>query len=177
MYLVGLGKIGCTPNAKKVYGTDKTMCASKLNNAAIHFNERLKSLVHRLNKVYKTGKFVYIDTNRIALAYSTPPASTSMFYLTLLCLIYIMEMVLNSMVCDGIAEFKLTPCCQTYETGKCIPGTTPCRERNISLFWDAFHPSEVINRIQADKMFSSLDPTELFPMNIQQLAKYRITKN
>lgn len=77
MYLVGLGLIGCTPNATAVYGADKSLCVSKMNKAAGSFNNLLKSLVNRLNKEYKDAKFVYIETTRMTSEYASPPTILS----------------------------------------------------------------------------------------------------
>lgn len=52
----------------------------------------------------------------------------------------------------------------------CLPLQTPCEDRTKYLFWDAFHPTEVANVINAKKAYNSTSSSDVYPMNIQQLA-------
>ena len=52
----------------------------------------------------------------------------------------------------------------------CLPYQTPCQNRTNYLFWDAFHPTESANLMYARKMYGSTSPSDVYPMNIQQLA-------
>lgn len=63
-------------------------------------------------------------------------------------------------ICLG---FKVTkePCCIAYgveEKGQCIPGSTPCSNRNEYVFWDEFHPTEAAMKILASTAFTALSP-------------------
>jgi phospholipase/lecithinase/hemolysin len=52
----------------------------------------------------------------------------------------------------------------------CLPYQTPCPDRTKYLFWDAFHPTEAANVIYARKAYSSTSTSDVYPMNIKQLA-------
>lgn len=52
----------------------------------------------------------------------------------------------------------------------CLPLQTPCADRTSYLFWDAFHPTEVANVIYAKKAYNSSSPSDVYPMNLRQLA-------
>lgn len=60
--LVGLGLIGCTPDAIKTYGTNGSACVDIMNNASQIFNGKLVSLVDELNTNLTDSQFIYINT-------------------------------------------------------------------------------------------------------------------
>lgn len=60
--LVGLGLIGCTPDAIKTYGTNGSSCVEKLNNASQQFNQKLVALVDELNTNFTDSKFIYVNS-------------------------------------------------------------------------------------------------------------------
>ncbi|KAL5704054.1 hypothetical protein ACHQM5_022528 [Ranunculus cassubicifolius] len=51
----------------------------------------------------------------------------------------------------------------------CLPFQTPCANRKEYMYWDAFHPTEVVNLLLARRAFSG-STDFVYPMNIQQLA-------
>ncbi|KAI5447606.1 hypothetical protein KIW84_015170 [Lathyrus oleraceus] len=55
MVLVGIGAIGCTPNAIATHGS----CVEEKNAAALIFSSKLKCLVDRLNKKFTGSKFIF----------------------------------------------------------------------------------------------------------------------
>lgn len=55
MVLVGVGPIGCTPNALAKNGA----CIEEQNAAALIFSSKLKSLVDQLNNQFRDSKFVF----------------------------------------------------------------------------------------------------------------------
>ncbi|XP_061351995.1 GDSL esterase/lipase At1g29670-like [Gastrolobium bilobum] len=60
--LVGLGRIGCMPNAISTRGTNGS-CAEEENAAAFMFNKKLKSLVDHFNKQFSAdSKFIFINS-------------------------------------------------------------------------------------------------------------------
>ncbi|KAK7306434.1 hypothetical protein VNO77_44374 [Canavalia gladiata] len=58
--LVGLGQIGCSPNAMSRYGT-KGSCVEEMNAAASIFNDKLKALVDQYNNNFVDSKFIFIN--------------------------------------------------------------------------------------------------------------------
>lgn len=59
MVLVGVGPIGCTPNALAKNG----VCVKEKNAAALIFSSKLKSLVDQLNIQFKDSKFVFRNSS------------------------------------------------------------------------------------------------------------------
>ena len=58
--MVGLGLIGCTPNA--ISKANGTACVDELNSAAQLFNQKLVSLVNQLNTNLTNAKFIYVNS-------------------------------------------------------------------------------------------------------------------
>ncbi|KAL5723349.1 hypothetical protein ACHQM5_006759 [Ranunculus cassubicifolius] len=73
---------------------------------------------------------------------------------------------------SGTAGFivRQTPCCASRhaDTGLCIQGSAPCLLRSLSLFWNAYHPTETVNIAQATECFAGL--LSCGPINILQLS-------
>ncbi|KAL5841334.1 hypothetical protein ACOSQ3_011937 [Xanthoceras sorbifolium] len=147
MYMVGAGLIGCTPNATLYYGTNGSLCVKEMNKAARLFNNHLRLAVEGLNKEFIDAKFVYVDQMKMMSQLSSSPPTVA-----------------------------IKGCCEVGENGLCIPDKPPCRNRNLSLFWDSFHPTEVVNTVQANKTLTSMDPSESYPINVLQLAQLPTTK-
>ncbi|KAJ0081436.1 hypothetical protein Patl1_10329 [Pistacia atlantica] len=142
--VAGLGLIGCTPNAKSLYET-KGLCVEKMNSATNLFNEKLKLLVLKLNSQLKNATFIFINNRKIAAVSALSPAMKNI---------------------DSSGE-----CCEVGSHGLCKPSSTPCKERNAVVFWDSFHPTEIVNKHQAEITFSNSDTNVTFPMDIQRLVR------
>ncbi|KAK4858226.1 hypothetical protein QYF36_013019 [Acer negundo] len=66
-------------------------------------------------------------------------------------------------------------CCEVRKDGLCIPGKpTTCQDRNKSIFFDSIHPTEVVYKTSANRTLNSLDPSDLYPINLLQLARLQI---
>ncbi|XP_015576672.2 GDSL esterase/lipase At1g29670-like [Ricinus communis] len=126
--LTGIGPIGCTPGAVNSYDTNGSLCVDSMNQAANFFNNRLQLLVDELNSNLTDAKFIYLNTYGIVSEYAASPGF----------------------------DIKINGCCEVNEFGLCIPYDDPCEFRNLHLFWDAFHPSEIANKISAGISYLSL---------------------
>ena len=77
--LVGLGLLGCTPNAIYTHGTSGS-CFDEENAATFIFNNKLKSLVDFFNgKLSADSKFIFINSTAVALANSNAPGNNFAF--------------------------------------------------------------------------------------------------
>ena len=59
--LIGVGQIGCSPNALAQNSPDGSSCVEKLNYANRLFNDQLISLVDDFNNNAADAKFIYIN--------------------------------------------------------------------------------------------------------------------
>ncbi|GLT80166.1 hypothetical protein SLA2020_516200 [Shorea laevis] len=117
----GLLTIGCTPNATHTYERKGTICVDSMNNAAYIFNQRLKSLINKLNHDLSDAKFVFVN---------------------------IFDIPLTNTYAPGL-NIEISGCCEVDINGLCIHNKAVCQDRILSSFWDGFHPSEAVNNIIA----------------------------
>ncbi|KAI3796736.1 hypothetical protein L1987_39418 [Smallanthus sonchifolius] len=63
------------------------------------------------------------------------------------------------------------PCCPIRSDGQCIPNSIPCPDRNLRVWYDGFHPTEVANRALASRSYIALSPMDASPYDISRLAQ------
>ncbi|PWA79059.1 SGNH hydrolase-type esterase domain-containing protein [Artemisia annua] len=64
------------------------------------------------------------------------------------------------------------PCCQVRPSdGQCTPNSIPCPVRALSLWYDGFHPTEIVNKIFATRSYSALSSMDASPYDISHLAR------
>ncbi|PWA57728.1 SGNH hydrolase-type esterase domain-containing protein [Artemisia annua] len=72
---------------------------------------------------------------------------------------------------QGDIPFPNEPCCQVREDWQCTPNTDPCRFRDLSLFFDGFHPTEISNILLAARSYTRLFTTDASPWDIKHLSQ------
>nr|GEW14250.1 GDSL esterase/lipase At1g29670-like [Tanacetum cinerariifolium] len=148
LVLNGIGQIGCSPNALS-NSEDGSTCVEKINTANKLFNNLLRSLVDNLNRELTDAKFIYINNYDIFQDLINSPQSYGFT-------------VTNAGCCGvGKNNGQIT----------CLPGQTPCQNRDQHIFWDAFHPSEAANVIVGRRSYSAESSSDAYPMDIRQLAQ------
>ncbi|GJW47329.1 GDSL esterase/lipase-like protein [Tanacetum coccineum] len=142
----GLGQIGCTPAEIARFGTNGKPCVEWINDAVKIFNGKLRSIVIELNNDYSDAKFTFINLTSI----SAPQGESF-----------------------GAADVPIPspPCCRVGEDGQCVPNSTPCLLRALSVFYDGFHPTETANTVIAARSYIALSPMDASPYDISHLAR------
>ncbi|KAK8959237.1 GDSL esterase/lipase [Platanthera guangdongensis] len=150
--IMGVGQIGCIPYelARLSVPTSQTenRCNEKINTIINIFNNGLLEMVKRFNQATSNAKFIYVNTYKSSR-----------------------DLVMNSKSYGFVVIDK--GCCGVGRNNgqiTCLPLQTPCVNRNNYLFWDAFHPTDVANEIYAMKAYNSTSASDVYPMNIKQLA-------
>ncbi|KAK4347294.1 hypothetical protein RND71_033633 [Anisodus tanguticus] len=147
--LIGVGQIGCSPNALAQNSADGKTCAENINVANQLFNSRLKGLVDEFNSTTPDAKFIYINAYDIFQDLIDNPSEFGF-------------RVTNAGCCGvGRNNGQIT----------CLPLQTPCPNRNEYLFWDAFHPGEAANIIVGRRSYRAERPSDAYPYDIQLLAQ------
>ncbi|KAL2647752.1 hypothetical protein AAZV13_05G136900 [Glycine max] len=145
--LIGLGLIGCIPHEISIHGENGSICVDEENRAALMFNDKLKPVVDRFNKELPDAKFIFINSAVISLRDSKD---------------------FNTSKLQEVAV-----CCKVGPNGQCIPNEEPCKNRNLHVFFDAFHPSEMTNQLSARSAYNAPIPTLAHPMDISHLVKLK----
>ena len=131
-------------------------CNETINSAIAIFNRGLLEMVKRFNsrgggpqpQQMRGARFVFLDTVQSGRDLAANAAAHGFT-------------VLDRGCCGvGRNNGQIT----------CLPLQRPCDDRSAYLFWDAFHPTEAVNRIYAAKAFGSNNTAEVYPINVSQLA-------
>ncbi|KAM7269971.1 hypothetical protein ACFE04_029185 [Oxalis oulophora] len=66
-------------------------------------------------------------------------------------------------------------CCEVDDVGQCVPDKPPCEDRDTYMFFDAFHPTETMNRIAAGNIILTISeglikPSKRMFANYTQIA-------
>ncbi|XP_071709615.1 GDSL esterase/lipase At5g45670-like [Rutidosis leptorrhynchoides] len=139
----GLGQIGCTPAEIASFGKNGKPCVEWINDAVNIFNDKLKFLVKEFNKKYSHSRFTFVNLTSI----SAPQG--------------------------GVAVPNNAPCCQVGQDGLCVPNSIPCPNRGLSVFYDAFHPTETANLVIATRSYIAVSPNDASPYDISLLARLK----
>ncbi|KAL1205166.1 GDSL esterase/lipase [Cardamine amara subsp. amara] len=147
--LVGVGAIGCSPNALAQGSPDGVTCVERLNMPNRIFNNKLKSMVQQLNNEHSDAKFIYVNAYGVFQDLISNPSAYG---------------------------FRVTnaACCGIGRNGgqlTCLPGQPPCANRDEYVFWDAFHPTDAANTLIARRSYKAESSSDVYPMDISQLAQ------
>ncbi|CAF1969791.1 unnamed protein product [Brassica oleracea var. botrytis] len=147
--LVGVGAIGCSPNSLATGSPDGTTCVESINSANRIFNSRLKSMVQQLNNDHSDARFTYINAYGVFQDIIANPSAYG---------------------------FRVTnaACCGVGRNGgqlTCLPGQSPCPNRDEYVFWDAFHPTDHANTIIAQRSYNAQSSDDVYPIDISALAR------
>ncbi|XP_058079615.1 GDSL esterase/lipase At1g33811-like [Magnolia sinica] len=150
-----VGRIGCIPyEIARLNGSDNSnrngsRCNERINKAIYKFNKGLRKMLDRFNNGQLPGaKFVFVNTYHTSKIMIDHAAS------------YGFKVIDKGCCGVGRNNGQIT----------CLPLQEPCQDRSKYVFWDAFHPTEASNIILANKSYSSMSWSDVFPMNIRQLA-------
>ncbi|XP_022852027.1 GDSL esterase/lipase At5g45670-like [Olea europaea var. sylvestris] len=147
--LIGVGQIGCSPNALAQNSADGSTCVQRINVANQIFNNKLRALVDDFNSTSRDAKFIYINAYGIFQDLIDNPSAFGF-------------RVTNAGCCGvGRNNGQIT----------CLPFQTPCQNRDEYVFWDAFHPGESANIIIGRRSYRAEKPSDAYPMDIRRLAQ------
>ncbi|CAN8303928.1 unnamed protein product [Cochlearia groenlandica] len=147
--LVGVGAIGCSPNALAQGSLDGTTCVERLNGPNRIFNNKLRSMVQQLNSEHPDARFTYINPYGVFEDLIANPSAYGF-------------RVTNAACCGvGRNRGQLT----------CLPGEAPCPNRNEYVFWDAFHPTDAANKLIAQRSYNAQSSSDVYPIDISTLAQ------
>ncbi|KAI3498617.1 hypothetical protein L1887_34394 [Cichorium endivia] len=71
------------------------------------------------------------------------------------------------------ATQEVGPCCQVREDGQCVPNSIPCPNRNMTVFYDGFHPTKITNMGIASRSYKAASPMDASPYDINHLAQLK----
>ncbi|XP_066318061.1 GDSL esterase/lipase At2g04570-like isoform X2 [Miscanthus floridulus] len=125
----GLAAIGCLPLERTTNALRGGGCVEEYNDVARSFNAKLQAMVRGLRDEFPRLKLVYVSVYESFLRLITNPQKFGL---------------------ENVEE----GCCATgrFEMGIMCNDDAPltCDDASKYLFWDAFHPTEKVNRLMAN---------------------------
>ncbi|KAF5196204.1 GDSL esterase/lipase [Thalictrum thalictroides] len=136
-----IGRLGCIPAiVSAAKPKPNTPCDEKVNSLVVLYNAKFPNMIRKLERSLSGSTFVRGDTYNMAK---------------------------NSYEAGILTE--QTSCCEVNGLGHCRQDSTPCKNRKEMIFWDAYHPTEMVNHAVAYDCFNG--SFLCTPMNIHQLAR------
>ncbi|KAI5062141.1 hypothetical protein GOP47_0022680 [Adiantum capillus-veneris] len=132
--IVNVPPLGCLPFQRTVLGARKLDfkdCLPVANEAAASFNQGLDTVVKSLREKYTDYGVVIVDCYTPLLDIYTNPAP------------YGIEVVKRGCCSTGRLETAIF--CNRLE------GPLSCKDPSKFMFWDSYHPTEVVYKVLADK--------------------------
>lgn len=156
-----------------VSGNNKTGCVTEINNLVSMFNSRLKDIPNTLNTTLPGAFFVYQNIYDLFHDMVVNPSTYGKHDLNHGLYPSFNIRTYNSFsFCAGLVIADKA-CCGNGRYGgalTCLPLQQPCLNRDQYVFWDAFHPTEIANKIIAENTFSK-SAKYSYPISIYELAK------
>ncbi|XP_073018365.1 GDSL esterase/lipase At1g29670-like [Primulina eburnea] len=140
--IYGVPPVGCIPQVRAMFPANASGCVDYVNKYTRLFNRRLKPLVNNLNANLTGAKFIYVN----------------------------MSGILISIIASIGASIFGTPCCAVSSAGVCVPNQAPCKNRDLYVFFDNYHTTEIIDRLVAARVYISI-LTTYYPSEIKNLAQ------
>jgi phospholipase/lecithinase/hemolysin len=80
--------------------------------------------------------------------------------------------------CEGHAGFLTTTdaCCGLGKYGGlfiCVLPQMACSDASSHVWWDEFHPTETVNRILAENVWSGEHTKMCYPVDLQEMVKLK----
>ncbi|KAK8579872.1 hypothetical protein V6N13_143034 [Hibiscus sabdariffa] len=152
--LMSVNPLGCYPMLNAVRNGSR--CIEALNQAATLFNDGLKSLIDVAKSDMPNSNLVFVNSYKIISDIIENPSSKGFTDA-------------NNECCEVV------PSAQLGGSGTlCKQGGKTCSDRNAHVFFDGLHPTEAVNVEIATKAFTSYLQTDVYPINVQQLAKLKL---
>lgn len=146
LVLGGVGAIGCSPSQRSQ--KSKTgACVDVENDLAFNLNAAIKVLLQDLSPASLPGlKYALCNTYGLISNYIHNPTS------------YGFKDVTDACCGAGNMNARIP----------CIPLVKYCSNRSDHVFWDLYHPTEIVSQMLTDTFFDG-SADEISPINVRQL--------
>ncbi|XP_059642548.1 GDSL esterase/lipase 7-like [Cornus florida] len=148
LVVIGLPPIGCAPYYLWQYQSENGECVQLINDMIVEFNFVMRSLVEELGHELTDANIIFCDVFEGS-----------------------MDIIKNhnrygfnvtTDACCGVGRYRGLVMCHSPEMA--------CSDASNHIWWDRFHPTDAVNEILADNMWSGLHSQMCYPMNLQDMA-------
>ncbi|CAL5433750.1 unnamed protein product [Camellia sinensis] len=145
--VMGLPPIGCAPYYLWSYQSENGECVQMINDMILELNFVLRYIVEELSQELINADIIFCDVFEAS-----------------------MDIIKNN---DRYGFNVTTDACCGLGKYKgwimCISPEMACSNASNHLWWDQFHPTDAVNAILADNVWSGLHTEICYPMNLQNM--------
>ncbi|XP_075102727.1 GDSL esterase/lipase At5g08460-like [Nicotiana tabacum] len=145
--VMGLAPIGCAPYYLWLYHSKNGQCVETINDMILEFNFAVRYIVAELNEELVGATVIFCD----AFEGSMDIIQNHDRY----------GFNVTDEACCGLGKYKGWILCISPEMA--------CSNASNHIWWDQFHPTDAVNAILADNVWSGLHTPMCYPMNLQDM--------
>ncbi|XP_027183275.1 GDSL esterase/lipase At5g08460 [Coffea eugenioides] len=145
--VMGLAPLGCAPYYLWMYGSKHGRCIEKINDMIMEFNYAMRYMVDELNQELMDSNIIFCDAFEASMDIIKNHDH------------YGFNVTANA--CCGLGKYKGWITCLTPEMA--------CSNASNHIWWDQFHPTDAVNAILADNVWSGLHTNICYPMNLEDM--------
>ncbi|KAJ4808300.1 GDSL esterase/lipase [Rhynchospora pubera] len=149
--IMGVAPIGCSPHYLWEYNSVYGECVEQINNMIVQLNFAMTYMVHKLNMELDGAMFTFCDAFEGSL-----------------------DILKNR---DRYGFVSTTDaCCGMGKYGgrvMCLFPEMACRNATNHVWWDQYHPTDAVNRILADNVWSGKHAEMCYPMNLLNMTTHK----
>ncbi|CAA2985641.1 GDSL esterase/lipase At1g71691-like [Olea europaea var. sylvestris] len=145
--VMGLAPIGCAPYYLWLHNRKDGHCVEKINDMVLEFNFAMRFTVEELTKELPDAKIIFCDAFEGS-----------------------MDIMKNN---DRYGFNVIDDACCGLGRHRgwimCISPDMACNNTSNHIWWDQFHPTDAVNEILADNVWSGLHTKMCYPMNLEDM--------
>ncbi|KAL8536381.1 hypothetical protein ACS0TY_011846 [Phlomoides rotata] len=145
--VMGLAPLGCAPYYLWLYESKKGECVDTINDMIMEFNFAMRFMVEQLNQELQEANIVFCDAFEGS-----------------------MDIIKNHQrhgfnvttdACCGFGKYR--------GWIVCISSEMACTDASNHIWWDQFHPTDAVNEILAENVWSNQHSSMCYPMSLQEM--------
>ncbi|KAL9246564.1 hypothetical protein vseg_020082 [Gypsophila vaccaria] len=146
--IMGLAPMGCAPHYLWKYRSKNGECIEDMNNMIMEFNFVMRYVVEQLNDELPGAIIIFCDVYQGSMDIIENHERYG-FNVT-------------AVACCGMGKYKGWIMCLSPEMA--------CRNASTHIWWDQYHPTEAVNKILAENVWSGLHSSMCYPMNMRDMS-------
>ncbi|KAF8379714.1 hypothetical protein HHK36_029159 [Tetracentron sinense] len=146
--VMGLAPIGCAPHYLWQYNSKNGECVEVINDMIMEFNFAMRYMVEELGQELLEANITFCNTFEGSMDILENHEH------------YGFEITTDA--CCGLGQYR--------GWIMCISPEMACNNASNHIWWDQFHPTEAVNAILADNVWSGLHTKMCYPMNLQDMV-------
>ncbi|KAJ4950283.1 hypothetical protein NE237_027115 [Protea cynaroides] len=151
--VMGLAPMGCAPHYLWQYNSSKGECVKKINDMIIEFNFAMRYMVEELNQELLDANITFCDAFEGSMDIMAKHEH------------YGFEVIADA--CCGLGPYR--------GWIMCISPEMACNNASTHVWWDQFHPTDAVNSILADNVWSGLHTNMCYPMNLEEMFQLALS--